>query len=319
MASDDPKWPSASDSPRQPGRIIAVGGAKGGVGKSAFCANLGVFLASLGKRTVMVDLDLGASNLHLFFGIWSLDRKIDDFLNKRVPAFEEIFTKTSYGPWLAGGGGGGLGSANIPFARKIKLLKTLKSIAADYVIIDLGGDTTFNMLDFFLAADRRLVLTTCDPASYLDAYNFIKMALYRKLTRLFGPESDLHQSSDPALISRILDFVHAGSSGAALKIDQLLEQIKVNHPQQHGWVQDQIRKFRPLIVINMPAETADAALLAERLQKVSRRMLSVELTYLGSIPFEKEIQQCALDLVPHVARQPNGTLADFFRRILPEL
>jgi flagellar biosynthesis protein FlhG len=319
MALDDPQWPSANDGPRQPGRIIAVGGAKGGVGKSAFCANLGVFLASLGKRTVMVDLDLGAPNLHLFFGIWSLKHKIDDFLHKRVAAFEDVFVKTPYGPWLAGGGGSGLGSANIPFARKLKLLKTLRSIAADYVIIDLGGDTTFNMLDFFLVADRGLVLTTCDPASYLDAYNFIKMALYRKLTRLFGPESNVRHPSDPALIHRIQEFVHAGSSGAALRIDQFLEQVKAHHPPQHAWMLDLIREFRPLAVINMPAETADAAQLAERLQKVSRRMLSIKLTYLGSIPFEKEIQQCALDLIPHVARRPDGTLANFFRRILPQL
>lgn len=38
--------------------IIAIGGAKGGIGKSIFAANLGVFLASKGKRTVLVDLEL---------------------------------------------------------------------------------------------------------------------------------------------------------------------------------------------------------------------------------------------------------------------
>ena len=37
--------------------IIAIEGAKGG-GKSIFAANLGVFLASKGKRTVLVDMEL---------------------------------------------------------------------------------------------------------------------------------------------------------------------------------------------------------------------------------------------------------------------
>jgi flagellar biosynthesis protein FlhG len=175
------------------------------------------------------------------------------------------------------------------------------------------------MLDFFLVANRCFVLTTCDPASYLDAYNFIKMALYRKLTRLFGPESDVKRPSDPALMRRIQDFADAAGSGLALKIDELLEQIKIHHPEQHAWIQDLIRKFRPLTVVNMPAATADAALLAERLQKVSRRMLAIELNCLGSIPFDREVQQSALDLVPHVARHPEGSLASFFKRILPEL
>ena len=45
-------------------RIIAVGGAKGGIGKSIFAANLGAMLSSLGFRTIMVDLDLGGSDLY---------------------------------------------------------------------------------------------------------------------------------------------------------------------------------------------------------------------------------------------------------------
>lgn len=42
-------------------------------------------------------------------------------------------------------------------------------------IMDLGGDTSYNVIDLFLAADTGFVLTTCDPASYLDAYSFIKV------------------------------------------------------------------------------------------------------------------------------------------------
>jgi flagellar biosynthesis protein FlhG len=81
------------------------------------------------------------------------------------------------------------------FRSKLKLLRALKTIDADYVILDLGGDTTYNILDFYLAADQGLVLTTCEPASYLDAYGFIKMSLHRKLIRLFGPESAYRQLS----------------------------------------------------------------------------------------------------------------------------
>jgi flagellar biosynthesis protein FlhG len=151
-----------------PGKMIAIGGAKGGIGKSLFVANLGVFLSQLGKRTVVVDLDLGGANLHLFMGVWSLTRRIDDFLTLKVPTISDIMTPTKYGPTLIGGGGGKLGSANLHFSRKLKLLRALKTIDADYVILDLGGDTTYNILDFYLAADQGFVLTTCEPASYLD-------------------------------------------------------------------------------------------------------------------------------------------------------
>src|SRR5438105_14682587 len=50
-------------------RVVAVGGGKGGVGKSLVAANVGVFLATLGKRVTVVDASFGAPNLHLFAGV----------------------------------------------------------------------------------------------------------------------------------------------------------------------------------------------------------------------------------------------------------
>ena len=100
-------------------------------------------------------------------------------------------TATKYGPWLIGGNSSQLGSSNISFAAKMRLIKSVRNLEADCVIIDLGSDTSFNILDFFLAADIKIVLTTCDPASYLEAYNLIKVGLYRRLNRLFGEESPL--------------------------------------------------------------------------------------------------------------------------------
>jgi flagellar biosynthesis protein FlhG len=61
--------------------IYSIGGAKGGVGKSFIVASLGTLLAKQGKKVVLVDLDLGASNLHTFFGIKNPKSGIDGFLN----------------------------------------------------------------------------------------------------------------------------------------------------------------------------------------------------------------------------------------------
>ncbi|MFW6023620.1 MAG: P-loop NTPase, partial [Myxococcota bacterium] len=49
--------------------MIAVGGAKGGVGKTLLAANLGVYLATLGRRAVVVDADAVGQNAHTFLGV----------------------------------------------------------------------------------------------------------------------------------------------------------------------------------------------------------------------------------------------------------
>ncbi len=304
---------------RKPKKIIAIGGAKGGIGKSVFCANLGVYLSSSQHRTVLVDLDLGGANLHLFLGIWNVKYKLQEYLEKKYEHLEDILVATPHGPYLAGGGGGKLGSAHIPFVRKLKLLRALKNLDADYIILDLGGDTTFNSLDYFLAADIRIVLTTCDPASYLDAYNFIKLSLYRKLTRIFGPEHHTTAQRDPTLLACIEKFINSGLSGAGQKMEFLLSEISRHHPNHLPFIEEILQQLKPYLVINMVNDLHDAEQLADRLKKVSHSMLSLDLDYLGTIALADEIKQCTLELVPHVVRYPNGILFDFFNNFYSKI
>lgn len=48
---------------------VAIGGGKGGTGKSLIAVQLGILIAELGLRVVLVDADLNGANLHTFFGL----------------------------------------------------------------------------------------------------------------------------------------------------------------------------------------------------------------------------------------------------------
>ena len=65
-------------------QILAVGGGKGGSGKSFISASLGIILAKQGKKVVLVDLDLGAPNLHTMLGLNNLKTGLNNFLSKSV-------------------------------------------------------------------------------------------------------------------------------------------------------------------------------------------------------------------------------------------
>lgn len=77
-------------------KIIAVGGAKGGVGKSMLAANLAVGLALLGQKVVLADLDLGGADVHLYVGVKSLAKTWNDFLDKKVDSIKDILTPTAF-------------------------------------------------------------------------------------------------------------------------------------------------------------------------------------------------------------------------------
>lgn len=50
-------------------RVIMITSGKGGVGKTTVCANLGIALATLGKKVCMIDMDLGLKNLDVMMGL----------------------------------------------------------------------------------------------------------------------------------------------------------------------------------------------------------------------------------------------------------
>src|SRR3954467_5253853 len=75
-------------------RVVAIGGGKGGVGKSLVAANVGIFLATLGKRVILVDGSFGSPNLHIFTGVPRPARTLSEALAKNGPTLAEIAVPT---------------------------------------------------------------------------------------------------------------------------------------------------------------------------------------------------------------------------------
>ena len=75
-------------------KIWAIGGGKGGVGKSTLSLILAFWLARAGKRTILMDVDLGGANVHTLMGITTPVRTLNDYLKRRYDTLEEICIDT---------------------------------------------------------------------------------------------------------------------------------------------------------------------------------------------------------------------------------
>lgn len=313
-----------SDDVKKKGKIIAIGGAKGGIGKSVIAANLGVLLSSKGFKVALVDLDLGGANLHLCLGHKILlQQNINDFLKKRVQSLQEIMTRSEYGPFLIGGDSSELGAANIDFARKLKLLRAIESINADFIILDLGGDTSYNIIDFFLKADYGIVLTTRDSASYIGAYHFLKAAMYRRFQRLFGPESKFKMYKNHELERLIHEATMPVGEGGPRTISDLLQKVKEEQPVYFPFINEVIETFSAHLIVNKVPNRLlgnfDINPIISRMQQVTRTWLAKEVNYLGSISQQPEIESSMIDLVPVIAKYPKGKMAGELSTIVARL
>jgi flagellar biosynthesis protein FlhG len=230
------------------------------------------------------------------------------FLNKRVLTLKDVMTKSDYGPWLIGGAHSSLGTAHLEYKKKLRLIKSLRNIDADYLILDLGGDMFKNTLDFFLMADYGIVLTTSHPASYISSYDFIREALCRKLKRAFGPESLLHEERDTILediIGETISFYEGNEIGP---VNALLDVIQKAVPEKLGLTMRILNDFRPCLVLNKVPPYNNVHYIPVMVQDLARKWLSKEVQFLGSISDQSEIEKSSFEQVPALAICPQGEL-----------
>lgn len=166
---------------KQP-RIWAVGGGKGGVGKSLICANVCWVMARRGRRVLAVDLDLGGANLHTCLGVTPPKLGIGDWVEGRVTHLKQLMVPTSQAGLLhISGYNDPLKILSMMENRVEDFLHQLREMEFDEVFIDLGAGTHDLTIKFFSAADEGLLSILPEPTSVENAYRFIRALFYRRL------------------------------------------------------------------------------------------------------------------------------------------
>ena len=270
------------------GTIIAVGGGKGGVGKSILSIALGTVLARGGSSVVLVDLDLGAANLHTYLGIRGRTPGIADFILGKVPSLENILVETpvpSLG--LISGAEFVPGVTNPAHWMKLKLMRHLRSLPADYVIIDLGAGVAFNTLDFFGISDRGIVITAPEPGAVMNAYSFIKGALYRKMQNIF--------KNHEAMSALIEAETKIGDSGNRFTLEWLREKLTQTAPELLPLIDEIEASFTPALIINRAPE-GQTHLLVKNLMSLCTEKLGITLEHVGDLPDVREISNHLLNV-----------------------
>lgn len=278
-------------------KIWAVAGGKGGVGKSVIASSLAIGLTFLGKKVVLVDLDLGGANLHTLLGTREPSKTIYDFWMGEVHSLEDVVVRTEI-PNLSfiSGKTGVLGSANIDTAAKEKVISCLKTLECDYVILDIGAGTHYDQLDFFNAADENIVVAVPEPHAIQDGFYFIKTALLRKIFLEFN--------QNPSVEEYFREKKHINLE----KIESFLLDIQAKDPAIHELIQSSLISFCPRIILNQVMdrnEVKDGYFILKSLKDI----LGIQSDLLGYVYFDPEIRKATQNLKPFLLYSPKSKAA----------
>lgn len=169
----------SSSNPRK-SKIITITSGKGGVGKSNFVVNLGVFLQSEGKKVLIFDADLGMGNDDVLMGLYPKNNIFDIIFTDLT--LRDIIIEGSNGVSLIPAGTGLNKIEELTDEQRSTFLEKLEHLDEfDYILMDTGAGVSKDILAFISASEELIIITTPEPTSLTDAYSLIKATDYFKL------------------------------------------------------------------------------------------------------------------------------------------
>ncbi len=277
--------------------IIAVASGKGGVGKSFFSSNLAMSLKTAGNETLLVDADLGGANLHDFVGLKVPGKGLYEFLKEKID-INSVIAKTPAGVDFVGGSSDVLGMAHITNFEKLKVLNRLKKLDYKYIILDLGAGTSFNMIDFFNFADKKIMIMNSEPTSLENSYGFLKVALYRKI--------ELHLRKDTKF-SDICNKLRSKSMNYP-NIDSITKALIQVDSTGTGEIRKIVDDYKIGTVLNL-VRTRKELNVFYGFESVTKKYLGINIEKLGFMPYDISVSESIKLMRPYYINNMRSDVA----------
>jgi flagellar biosynthesis protein FlhG len=287
-------------------QIWAIGGGKGGVGKSLVSSSLAFTLAKLGFSTIVIDLDLGGANLHTVLGQAPPKKCLSDFLNGNVENLSDCIVDTTYAQLkMIAGAKDDLKITKLDDEKKQNLLNQIRKLNAQFVILDLGAGTSQYTLDFFNMAHVGLVTVLPEPTSIENSYRFLKAVYYSRLN-----EHPRFESIRPLIDAAMTPNNKLGIRSPT----ELLNEVNFQNPALALELKKAIKEFRPKLILNQTRSQTDVD-VGFSMKSVAKKYFGIELDYLGYLEYEPNVWQSVRRMRPILADHPHSRIATHVERI----
>ncbi len=242
-------------------------------------ANVGELLARLGKRVLLVDLDLGSPNLHTFMAQAGYSRGLESYLDKHIDDLGSAAVPTAVpNLYFIGSRNCSTEAANLHTAQKTKIIRAIQSLDYDLILMDLGAGTHFNMLDFFLTSEQGICLLTSEPTAIENTFNFIK-ALYFRVVKRTLKLSAFNQVTQ-----------HIDLSGNSLDQSfKIIRAVSRQDPEMGELLHAKLHRFEFKLLVNQ-VRAGDDPNLGKKIARVCNRHFYSRFRFIGNIRYDEKVR-----------------------------
>ncbi|MEN8222575.1 MAG: P-loop NTPase [Acidobacteriota bacterium] len=263
-------------------QIWAVGGGKGGTGKSVISSLFAANAAGKGKKVILVDGDMGGANLHTFFKISPDKSSLNDFFDKKIPLSETLIDTNIPGLRLISGDMRSFNPLSVKYIQRLKFYRHVKELEADIIILDLGAGTALNTLDSFLLADKMILVSTPEITSIENLYVFVKKIIVRKIKDMLSYEG--FREVDKTVLKAGL------SSRETIKFSDFIVFLKDLGEKQEKIVNKGLGEVQVHLVLNQVRGKAYSK-YGISLKSVLKRHFNINALFAGYLDYNDKIRE----------------------------
>lgn len=275
--------------------VWPIGGGKGGSGKSFLTCSLGMILAKEGYQTLLVDLDLGAANLHTITGVPHPPMSLSDFIRKKCERLSEAIIETpTSNLFLISGAMNTLDIANLAHEQKLKIIRHIAKLPFDYILLDLGAGTSFNTIDFFMTSPSGIFVTTPEPTAIENIYRLIRSVYFRKIRQTLDGQAFRNLAREAEERNR-----HATVTNP----DLLLQVIRELDPEKGIILEKELRVFEFKLMVNQHRKQ-DNPNIGKVICRIIEKHLNLKMHFLGNVGFDDRVHNAVCKTTPFIDLYP---------------
>lgn len=323
-------------------RVIVVSGAKGGVGKTLIAANLGIYLATIGRRVTVVDADPCLANVHTFLAA-TRPSSTPDYLPP-MPTFLRAtdVNLEAFGPARPVPGRGASGMTQVPapprpvpegyaldtavpglravhlgvdevlpgHRRKLtrrRIRAKVDTLDTEFAVVDAGSAVDAPLLDLFGEAHLALFVATPEPASIENTYAFVRHLFARRLRKGLADDAERRR------LTKIL--AELGYAPAPL---DLLRILRSQGDPLVPHVEQTMQTFEFRVAFNQTRLRSDLE-LGDRIQSAVSRRLGLDIEYLGYVDHDDTVVACVRSQRPLLVEYPGAKASKSIEKIARRL
>ncbi len=276
--------------PQDNGPLIwAIGGGKGGVGKSLISSNFGHLLSKRGYKVLLVDADFGAANLHSFFKTEKQIASLSTYLKDADTGINNVICRTTIPNLdLISGANDLLDVADIGKEALYKFISEIKKTNYDYVVLDVGPGTASKMLDLMLMSDSGVLISSPDPTSIENTYRFLKSLCLRKMKHI------INSGEDKGLSESLLKAIGKGEQDRARTFVEIFDRLRSIDDESGTLLQSIMGGLQLSILINQVKREKDQQ-LGRLMSHACDDYFGINVKSLGYVEYEVRIAEAIQD------------------------